>query len=146
MHFATRMRTWRAARLYSVQCTVQWYSSVSETVRSGTHVDIHFFAQNDLYYDLPEYWPFLQGHSLDSKGFWRWCRAQQNYWVFLVLGRRNTTFRKLEICFRPQVKGVPLERANISKWTNWVGVFSPLHLMTETYPVSDTSFFVTFWV
>jgi hypothetical protein len=36
MHFATRVRTWRVARLYSVQCNVQWNSSISETVRNRT--------------------------------------------------------------------------------------------------------------
>jgi hypothetical protein len=61
MHFATRVRTWR---VYSVQCTIQWNSSFSETVRNRTRVHIHFFASNDRYYDLTEYWPFLLGHSV----------------------------------------------------------------------------------
>jgi hypothetical protein len=38
MHFAARVRTWRVARLYSVQ----WNSSLSETVRNRTHVHIQF--------------------------------------------------------------------------------------------------------
>jgi hypothetical protein len=38
MHFATRVRTWRVARLYSVQCTAHRSSSISETVRNTTHV------------------------------------------------------------------------------------------------------------
>jgi hypothetical protein len=40
MHFVTRARTWRVARLCSVQCTVQWNNSISEAVRSRTHVHI----------------------------------------------------------------------------------------------------------
>jgi hypothetical protein len=36
VHFATLVRTWRVARLYSVQ----WKSSISETVRNRTHVHI----------------------------------------------------------------------------------------------------------
>jgi hypothetical protein len=44
MHFATRVRTWRVARLYNVQCTVQWNSSVSETVWNRTHVHIRYFC------------------------------------------------------------------------------------------------------
>jgi hypothetical protein len=43
MHFATRVRTWRVARLYSAQCTVQWNSSISETVRNRTRVHIYTF-------------------------------------------------------------------------------------------------------
>jgi hypothetical protein len=38
MHYATNLGTWRVVRLYSVQCTVQWNSSISETVRNRTHV------------------------------------------------------------------------------------------------------------
>jgi hypothetical protein len=45
MHFATRVKTWRVARLYSVQCTVQWNSSISETVPNRTHVHIHFLLR-----------------------------------------------------------------------------------------------------
>jgi hypothetical protein len=41
MHFATRVRTWRVARLYSVQCTVQRNCSIPETVRNRTHAHIH---------------------------------------------------------------------------------------------------------
>jgi hypothetical protein len=37
MHFASRVRTWRVARLYNVQCN----SSISETVRNRTHLNIH---------------------------------------------------------------------------------------------------------
>jgi hypothetical protein len=44
MHFATRVRTWRVARLYSVQCTVQLNSSISETGRNRIHVHIYFLA------------------------------------------------------------------------------------------------------
>jgi hypothetical protein len=40
MHFATCVRTWCVARLYSVQCTVRWDSSISETVRNRTYVQI----------------------------------------------------------------------------------------------------------
>jgi hypothetical protein len=40
------------------------YSSISETVRNMTHVQIYFFALNDRYYDLPEYWPFFLGHPV----------------------------------------------------------------------------------
>jgi hypothetical protein len=38
MHFATRVRIWHVARLYSVQCTVQWNSSTLEAVQNRTHV------------------------------------------------------------------------------------------------------------
>jgi hypothetical protein len=72
MHFATRVRTWRVARLYSVQCTVLWNSSISETVRNRAHVHIHFFASTDRYYDLPECWPFLLGHHVYNI---RWIRC-----------------------------------------------------------------------
>jgi hypothetical protein len=49
VHFAAHVRTWRVARLYSVQCTVQWNSSVSETFQNGTHVRIQFCLE----------WPIL---------------------------------------------------------------------------------------
>jgi hypothetical protein len=52
MHFATRVRTWRVARLYSVQCTVQWNSSISETVQNRTHVYIYLFSL-----EWPLLWP-----------------------------------------------------------------------------------------
>jgi hypothetical protein len=48
MHFATRVRTWRVARLYIVQCTVQW---ISETIRNRTHV------HTVLYIEWPTLWP-----------------------------------------------------------------------------------------
>jgi hypothetical protein len=48
MHFATRVRTWRVARLYSVQ----WNSSISKTVRNKTHVHIHLFC-----FEWPTLWP-----------------------------------------------------------------------------------------
>jgi hypothetical protein len=51
MHFATRVRPWRGAPLYSVQCTVEWNSSISETVRDRTHVPIYFWLE------LPILWP-----------------------------------------------------------------------------------------
>jgi hypothetical protein len=44
MHFATRVMTWRVARLCSVQCSVQWNSSVAETARNRTHVHIHLLC------------------------------------------------------------------------------------------------------
>jgi hypothetical protein len=43
MHFPSRVRTWRVARLHSVLYTAQWNGSISETVRNMTHVHIHFF-------------------------------------------------------------------------------------------------------
>jgi hypothetical protein len=46
MHFATCVRS--VTRLYS--CT-----DVTPPVGIG-HVHVHFFASNDLYYDLAEYW------------------------------------------------------------------------------------------
>jgi hypothetical protein len=52
MHFATRVRTWRVARVYSVQYTLQWYDSISETFRKRSHGYIHFFVSDDRYYDL----------------------------------------------------------------------------------------------
>jgi hypothetical protein len=65
MHFATRVRTWRVARLCSVQCTVQWNRSISETVRNRKYVYIHFFfVYNDRYNDLQEHWPLLLKHSV----------------------------------------------------------------------------------
>jgi hypothetical protein len=45
MHFASRVRTWRVARLYSVQCIVQWNSCISGTVRNRTHVHIQFLLR-----------------------------------------------------------------------------------------------------
>jgi hypothetical protein len=46
VHFETRVRTWRVARLYSAQCSVQWNNSISENVRNRTHVlHIHFFIR-----------------------------------------------------------------------------------------------------
>jgi hypothetical protein len=42
MYFVTRVRTWRVARLYSVQCTVQSNSCISETVQNRTHVHTNF--------------------------------------------------------------------------------------------------------
>jgi hypothetical protein len=47
-----------------IQTTVQWNSTISETIRNRTHVQIRFFAYNDRYYDLPECWPFLLGHRV----------------------------------------------------------------------------------
>jgi hypothetical protein len=44
---ATRVRTWRVACVYSVQCTVRSNSSISETVRNSTHVHIHLFRMTD---------------------------------------------------------------------------------------------------
>jgi hypothetical protein len=52
MHFANRVRTCRFARLHSVQCTVQWNSSISETVQNRTHVHIHIFCL-----EWPILWP-----------------------------------------------------------------------------------------
>jgi hypothetical protein len=46
------------------QTTIQSNYSTSETVRNRTHVHIKFFAKNDRHYDLPDYWPFLLGHSV----------------------------------------------------------------------------------
>jgi hypothetical protein len=40
MHVATGVRTWRVARLCSVQCTVQQHSCISETVRKRTHIQM----------------------------------------------------------------------------------------------------------
>jgi hypothetical protein len=39
-------------------------------------------------------------------------------------------------------EGVQWLRLALSKGSNWVGVFSPLHLRTETDPVSETSCFL----
>jgi hypothetical protein len=44
--------------------TVQWNSSVSDTARNRTRTYTFCFAQDDRYYDLPEYWPFLLGHPV----------------------------------------------------------------------------------
>jgi hypothetical protein len=58
MHFATRVRTLCIAHLYDVL-----YSEIAlpqKPFRIG-HVCIHFFAQNDQYCELPEYWPFPPG-------------------------------------------------------------------------------------
>jgi hypothetical protein len=63
IHFATRVRTWRVARLYSVQRTVQWNSSFMETIRNRTHVHMQF------YLEWPILWPpriltFFLGYPL----------------------------------------------------------------------------------
>jgi hypothetical protein len=42
MNFANRVRTWRVAPLYSLQCTVQWNIYISENVRNST-MYIHTF-------------------------------------------------------------------------------------------------------
>jgi hypothetical protein len=76
MHFATRVRTWRVARLYSVQ----WNSSIWETVRNRTnvHIDYIFFCL-----EWPILWPprilaFPLGTScigsriLDLDTSWKW--------------------------------------------------------------------------
>jgi hypothetical protein len=44
-NFASRVRTGRVARLYSVHCTVQWNSSISETFMNRTHVHIHLLLR-----------------------------------------------------------------------------------------------------
>jgi hypothetical protein len=51
-HFATHVRTWRVARLYSVRAnstTIQRKRSISETVRNGTRAYKHFYLE----------WPIL---------------------------------------------------------------------------------------
>jgi hypothetical protein len=89
MHFATRVRTWRVARLYSVQCTVQWnicisvqlvwgygvllvctvysvlYSeiSVSRKPLGIGHMYIHTFCTEWPILSPPN-WPFPLGHSV----------------------------------------------------------------------------------
>jgi hypothetical protein len=41
------------------------FASPSNGLFGVGHMYIHtFFAQNDQYYELPEYWPFLLGHSV----------------------------------------------------------------------------------
>jgi hypothetical protein len=70
--------------------------------------------------------------------------STQNYRAFGlfsmsgVLGRRNTTFRSLDVVAPSDLLEVCLAR---SKGPNRVGVFSPLHLMAERDPVSETSCF-----
>jgi hypothetical protein len=51
-HFATRVRMWRVACLYSVQCSVQWNSSISETVRNKTRAHSIYFCL-----EWPILWP-----------------------------------------------------------------------------------------
>jgi hypothetical protein len=51
MHFASRLSTWRVAHLYIVQCTVQWNSSISETVQNRTHINTF------LCLEWPILWP-----------------------------------------------------------------------------------------
>jgi hypothetical protein len=92
MHFATRVRTWRVARLYSVQCAVQWNSSISETVRNRTHEHIHFSAENDRCYDLAEYWPLLLGHPVQRRmrgGSVNWRQLWPNQGTLLPFDERN---------------------------------------------------------
>jgi hypothetical protein len=81
--------------------------------------------------------------------------STQDYWVFGffpssgVLGSRNTTFRKVDLCpFSGEGEETTtqlgsLERANLNHGPNWVGVFSPppLHLRTDTDTVSEMSSF-----
>jgi hypothetical protein len=67
----------------------------------------------------------------------------RNYWVFGlfpssgVFGSRNTTFRKLDLFpSSGEGGGEDTLSQSLSKVTNWLGVFSPVHLRTETDPVS----------
>jgi hypothetical protein len=82
MHFASCMRTWRVAPLYSVRCTVQWNSSISETVQNRTHVQ---------YYDLSEYWLFLLGHPE-----YRWHMA--NHHIVSGVGDRDLWHVRFYLC------------------------------------------------
>jgi hypothetical protein len=54
MHLATRVRTWRVARLYSVHCTWHWNRCISKAVRNSTHVHIYNFLLRmaDTMYDF----------------------------------------------------------------------------------------------
>jgi hypothetical protein len=67
-----------------VQCTVQWNSSISETVRNKTRAHILFFSMNDRCYDLPEYWLFLLGHPV-YKLSWKACNIEKLLdYVFII--------------------------------------------------------------
>jgi hypothetical protein len=62
MHSATRVRTFRVARLYSVL-----YSEIALSRKPFGigHMYIYtFFAKNNRYYDLPQNLPFLLGHCV----------------------------------------------------------------------------------
>jgi hypothetical protein len=77
--------------------------------------------------------------------------STQNYCFLLdfslsscVLGSINTTFRKLDLFLTSaEEMGVTWVvqwlRLALSKGPNWVGVFSSLHLRTETDPLSEMS-------
>jgi len=60
----TQHNSWNTNIGRPSQTTTQSNASISETVQNRTHVHINIFAQNDRYYNLPEYWPFLLGHPL----------------------------------------------------------------------------------
>jgi hypothetical protein len=53
MHSADHVRTWRVARLYSILCSEIALSR--KTFGIGHMYVQNVFAQNDRYYDLPEY-------------------------------------------------------------------------------------------
>jgi hypothetical protein len=82
MHFATRVRTWRVACLYSVQCTVQWNCSISETVRNKIHVHIKFIFLR------------MAGHTW-SAGVFMIC---EGFEVLTAVVRKSTIFRDATSC------------------------------------------------
>jgi len=77
-------REWRTILGTKVQTPVVWKSSTSETVRNRTHAFLHFFAQNDQYYDLPEYWHFFLLWFCTAC----WSQDMTKYLAFLSLSSK----------------------------------------------------------
>jgi hypothetical protein len=76
------------------------------------------------------------------KGFWRWCMLYRAIGLVLdfihrlVCGRLKIPQRFGDwICLRPQVQWL---RLAVSNGPSWVGLSCPIHLRTETDPVSKT--------
>jgi hypothetical protein len=144
MHFATRVRTWRVARLSAswrsfmraitldnigrqIQTIVQWNSSISKTVRNRTHVHTHFFAYNDRKYDVTEYWPFYVSACIFLCSRAVIVFTYTHRWQHCLNGER-----------RERDKGMKGLRLALSNGPNWVGLSCAIHLRTETDPVSET--------
>jgi hypothetical protein len=63
--------------------SVQWNSAISEIIRNTT-CTYTLFAQNDWYYDLPEYWSFLLGHPVYSESSVQWTLPPHSISTFLT--------------------------------------------------------------
>jgi hypothetical protein len=73
----------------------------------------------------------------DKKIYFSLQTQYQKFSMFIL-----STVKLLQEDYRPFLSQVVSELGVDGWWSGWVGVFSPLHLRTETDPVSETSCFL----